>query len=65
MDFQVFLVRLGPKGCRGNRLLQIHDHGISLVLLLANNPMATEYSFKPIAKVTASSNSPTRLSVEI
>ncbi|XP_024368115.1 uncharacterized protein [Physcomitrium patens] len=65
MDFHVFLVRLGPKGRGGNRLLRIHDHGISLVPLLASNPVAAEYSFEHIAKVTASSDDPTELSMEI
>lgn len=61
----MFLVRLGPKGRGGNRLLRIHDHGISLVPLLASNPVAAEYSFEHIAKVTASSDDPTELSMEI
>jgi len=65
MDFQVFLVRQGTKARAGNRLLRILDHGISVVPLLATNPVAAEYSFEHIARVTASLDDPTELSMEI
>lgn len=58
-------MRLGPKGRGGNRLLRVLDHGITLVPLHASNPMVAEYSFEHIAKVTASNDDPTELSMEI
>lgn len=65
MDFQVYLVRQGPKLRGASRLLRILEHGISLVALAASNPVAAEYSFEHIAKVTASNDDPTELSMEI
>lgn len=58
-------MRQGPKARAGNRLLRILEHGISVVPLLATNPVAAEYSFEHIARVTASNDDPTELSMEI
>ena len=58
-------MRQGSKSRAGNRLLRILDHGISVVPLLASNPVAAEYSFEHIARVTASNDDPTELSMEI
>lgn len=58
-------MRQGSKSRSGNRLLRILEHGISVVPLLASHPVAAEYSFEHIARVTASNDDPTELSMEI
>ena len=66
MDYQVYLVRQGGRSSRGGcRLLRILEHGISVVALAVNNVAAAEYRFEHIAKVTASQDDATELSLEV
>lgn len=66
MDYQVYLVRQGARSSRGgSRLLRILEHGISVIALVATNVAAAEYSFEHIAKVTASHDDATELTLEV